>query len=418
MAIGTILTGAATAASVYSSLKSGSAASKAAAQNAKLTDAQIANLERAQGIYTQGGQDLRSALGGFIDTYGDAGFFNPQQIDDMAALLSNEKDLERWDVQQKMGDILSQSSGAINKDLMKTAHMAGLIAPSTMRGIRNVDMNVGANMAGSDRDISSLAGDYLANFDRETDDAANQMLADLEADGIRNGTELSTSQIEARKAAGDMIADRRSSDVTRALEAAIGTLGGRQGLAAGEQGMRLSEMGGNLNMAEFERAIADMGFNQNLASLQATQGLESNAANKYWANRQNAMGEIAGIESLLPSDLMNSYTGAMGLQGTLGGLRGQGISELTNMTLAPYQFEASGANDIGKLAAYGAAGAGDMFKNTASIAKSSWNSVGQGLDKMFKNVSWDDFNFGSSSNSTPSLQVVPSGQPSGFQSPY
>lgn len=405
MALGSIITGVATGLSALSGLKSASAASRAQDQNSKLIDAQIDQINRINTIYDEGAGDLEAAIAAFLQQNGDAGFFNPGRIDDMASLFTSERGRERDNIAFQMAQALTGVDPAMYDSLGRTASLSSKLAPSTVGGVRMPGTDVGAYDGLNDANILALAEQYRAMFDKNTERQVSDMLADVDNQAIRSGTQMSTAGLEARQRAAETASAAFDENVLKAMEASLGTLGQRQALDAGNQNMRLAEFGAGLNKAELQRALAAMGFEQNLAGLQAAQSMENNALGRYWTNRQNALGEMAAIEGLLPNDALKSYTSALGIEGALADLRGKGISEISALATGPSTYRATGAETAGKLGAYGAATSAQSLATNANLATDAFKSVGTGLDKLFKNVSWDNIFGGSSSSSVPSFKT-------------
>ena len=370
---------------IISGFQNSSIADDALQNSKEFTELQKAQINRINTISDDGSDDLASAMAGYINTVGDAGFFNPQEISNLSGYLGEDRDADRRQVERDLvtGSAMHENAGLerLGDDLTMGTAMANQFYTDS-----GITADASARVGGYDGSIDALASDYYNTYSDINEREANRFLGNIEADGIRKGRSSSTADIETRKAAADVMAEKGQQAFTKSIADAISTLGQRQSLDAGDQQQRLAEHGAEIAESGLDLNASGQNFNQYLAGLNSAQGLRTNADNSYWTNRSNTLGEIAGVKGLGKGDAMGDFNNAIAITSGLGALRGNSLSEITQLATAPYQFQMTGSSDIAKLGAYGAAASGNLYDSANTAATKGFNTAGQGLDRLFKNT--------------------------------
>ena len=106
VAISTILAGASLGANLLSGFSANKRANKQANAAIDVQNRQLDSLDRQEGIYDEGADALQAVIADLLSAYDGRGQYDPQYIDDLASLLTQERAAGETETQ---GDILQQN---------------------------------------------------------------------------------------------------------------------------------------------------------------------------------------------------------------------------------------------------------------------------------------------------------------------
>lgn len=374
----------------FSGMQASKAAKKSAAQTARLTDAQIEALNRANEIGDAGGAALQIALGEVLSQLGSRGQYDPEKIDDLASLLAEEADLNEVDVKNSIRQAMVQAGGRSNQQLVNALNTARSLFKPTAEGMTAAQSRLNPNAY--DATVAANAQAYAGMLDKQTQSNLDAALSRITAGryskmgGARSGAEIAAATMAAESAS-----KQQAENQLRAIDMAMKQAAGLQGLSTGLQA-------GNINAQKMQMNIADMQFKQAIDSLTAGQTARSNAQGMAANEAQQAIAQLTAQNALNQNKDLAAYQQALNLVGAEQGLRGNLIAEVQNLVTAPYTYRMAGPQLTAQTAPAGAKASianTSLFANQASDA---FNMAGQQLDKLLKNNTVQSPTLSSSAN--------------------
>ena len=131
MSFATALLGINTAANIIGGISASKQASRAAKQNQQIINRQIDALDRQEGIYDAGADAMQQALATLIQAYDGRGQYDPQYVDDLAALLSQEYEEGDQETRQLVMQEANAQKSRQNQQLLAELVLAQQFSPTT-----------------------------------------------------------------------------------------------------------------------------------------------------------------------------------------------------------------------------------------------------------------------------------------------
>lgn len=403
-------------------------AEDAAQQSAALNQAQIEAIARQTGLYEAGGTALETALSALLSSYDGRGQYDPQKVDDLAALLSQERAQGEIDTKLDIGSTMNEQKARQNQALLAELGLAqSQFAPTASNVGARSTVDTTFNPNSYDAPMAALTAAYKSNLDAVSKQNMDEMMSKMMTDSQRKlGGAVTGQQAVAARAMGEAMNESNAQNSLNAINMAMKQMAGLQGMDTTLQNANINAQGADINALNFDKNIQDMLFKQAITSADAGQQFLQNSQAGDRANYLAAIGQIEGVNRLNQNTDFADYNAALATMGTEQGLANTTIDTLQNLATAPYSYKAQGPAGVLKSAPSAIEAANNALSTYATQAQGAFNSAGQGIDTFFKNSGFgnksvaDTLGFGDSGNSTqsyiPNTQATTNFDPFGSSS--
>ena len=404
-----LVDGATAVANLVGGFSASNRADKAAGQSEALTNAQLEALSRQEGIFDSGADALEIALSQILEAFGGRGQYDPQFVDDMASLLSQER-AEGED--QTKSEILEErvlQAGRQQDEMLRELGIAdALFAPTADNVAPRKEFDVRFNTNTYDNALNKLTEMFKANLDVSSDRNLNETMSKMIADNQRKlgGASSGQAVVNARMMA-DAKDEAEARNMLTALNMATNQLTGLQGLDTNLQSGNINAQNANVAGLNFDKALQDMLFKQAIASADAGQKFSQGAAGGERLNQASVLGALGGVNNLNQNTDLIDYTTALSTIGAEQGLANNTLNTLQNLVTAPYNYRVQGPQGILKGAPAASESANNLLTTFQTAAGNSFNAAGQGIESFFKESNLGNTDVSSFFNSDTGSTMAP-----------
>lgn len=400
-------------------------AEDAAQQSAALNQAQIDAMQKQSALFEAGGTAMETALAALLSSYDGRGQYDPQKLDDFAALLSQERAEGEIDTKTDIGSTMNEQKARQNQTILAELGLAqSQFAPTASNVGTRSTVDTTFNPNSYDAPMAALTSAYKANLDavskQDMDEAMSKMMTDSQR---KLGGAVTGQQTVAARAMGEAMNEQNAKNSLNAINMAMKQMAGLQGMDTTLQNSNINAQGANINALNFDKNIQDMLFKQAITSADAGQKFLQSSQAGDRANYLAAIGQIEGINKLNQNTDLIDYNAALATMGSEQGMANSTIDTLQKLATAPYSYKAQGPAGILSSSPSAIDAANNALSTYATQAQGAFNAAGQGIDTYFKNSGFgeksvaDTFGFGKSNNSTqgyiPNTQATTSFDPFG-----
>lgn len=408
VAFSTLLGVAGLGANLISGFQANSRAKKQLRMAEQLQNRQIESMDRQEGIYDEGADALQGVIADLLTAYGGRGQYDPAYIDDLANLLSAERDQGEIDTRR---DILQES--AVQKrrqdaELLSQMTLADTLFPTTAG---NVGSRAAINTAFSpnkyDTAVAELANMYKMNLDtmskRNLDQAMSKILTDSQR---KLGGGVTGQRTVAARQMADAMDEAEARNTLNAINMAMRQMQGLQGLDTGLQRGNIAAQGADIAGLNFDRSMQDLAFRQAMQSAITGQNLSQQAQTGERANMAGAMGMLQNIDALNQNTDLADYQAALRTLGQEQALATTTLDTGQALATAPFSYRVQGPAGVLKSAPAAAETSQALMKTLAEQAGGAFGAAGQSADKLFKETGLGDMKFGDLFAPTPASNPI------------
>ena len=381
---------------LFSGFKASKQADKAAGQSNALNQAQIDALNKQNLLYESGGDALAQSLQSLLLAYDGRGQYDPQKIDDLAALLSQEQEQGEFDTRVDIGNSINQQKASQNQALLAELALAqSQFAPTAGNVAQRSTVDTTFNPNSYDPAVASLANAYKQNLDAVSQQNMNEAMSTMMADSQRKlGGAITGQQTVKARAMGEAMNEQNAQNSLNAINMAMKQMAGLQGMDTTLQNSNINAQGANINALNFDKNIQDMLFRQAISSANAGQNFSQQAQAGDRSNYLSAVGQLEAVNKLNQNDDFNNYNAALATLGKEQGLANVGIDTLSNVVTAPYSYKVQGPAGILSSAPNAINASNAALKTYSTAASGAFNAAGQGVDSFFKESGLGDKSIG------------------------
>ena len=425
MSFATALLGINTAANIIGGISASKQASRAAKQNQQIINRQIEALDRQEGIYDAGADAMQQALATLIQAYDGRGQYDPQYVDDLAALLSQEYEEGDQETRQLIMQEANAQKSRQNQQLLAELALAQQFSPTTAGLTPRTSINTMMDPNRYTTAVSTLAGQFKKELDKASEQNLEEAMGKMIADSQRKlgGATTGQSYVKARQMADAMQAQSAKNTLT-AIDMAMKNMSGLQTMAGRDQQGNISAQNAQIAGLNYDKAIADMAFRQAIDAASAGQKIYQQAQGGERLNLAGQFGFLRGLDQQNVNRDFGFYNDALATMGTEQNLANRTIATLQALSTAPYSYRVQGPSAVAAGAPSAATAAGNMLNTYATAAGDAFGAAGESADKFLKESglanqplfsSPSPVNTGSTMVDTSNLQVYPTNQnASGF----
>lgn len=369
---------------IYGAVKSSNAASDAAAASQALTSAQIERNDAIYELYADGGKLLRDNIQRLLAEYGDFGqvtpdivnanqeYFATQRANQEAANRNTVNNMTKIDEMRLKGYEDAFRDFAANQltDARSAVYAADQVgkdeAPDTLDFARLQD---------------SLAVKFMALRDQDTQRALNKQYAKATA-GLPPGMENSTLRVQMERSMADLSAQKFNENMMAAIGDAQNYIAGLQTAASNQQNMTNAERNMQRNLTT---DTLNYGTTTLANSLKGG-AYGQNFAGEINAQRGRAVAELDALLGLRNDTAMRDFLNGLSTTAAENRLANDYITQVSQITTAPYTYTASGQNSVN----YGGAmdSLGSIANASASLAAGNTKALGDWWTTMRTNNNW------------------------------
>ena len=398
MSFGTALMAVNTGLNLIGGLSASKQANKAAKQNQQLINRQIDALDRQEGIYDAGADAMQQALATLLQSYDGRGQYDPQAVDDLAALLSQE--YEEGDAQTRQ-DVLDEGlaqQGRTNRQLLAELALAQQFAPTAGGLDKRADINTMMDPNRYTAAVEALSGKFKKELDASSERNLEEAMGKMIADSQRKlgGAVTGQNFVQARQMA-DAMQEQEAKNTLSAINMAMEQMSGLQTMAGRDQAGNINAQRADLAGLDYDRAIADMAFRQAIDAASAGQKLYQQAQGGERLNTLGAFGYLQALDQQNVNRDFGFFQDALATVGKEQTLANNTISQLQNLATAPYSYRVQGPAGILSGASAASQAAGNMLNTYATQAGGAFQAAGASADKLLKESGLGDQPFFSSS---------------------
>ena len=369
---------------IYGAVKSSNAAGDAAAASQALTNAQIERNDAIYELYADGGKLLRDNIQRLLAEYGDFGqvtpdivnanqeYFATQRANQEAANRNTVNNMTKIDEMRLKGYEDAFRDFAANQltDARSAVYAADQVgkdeAPDTLDFARLQD---------------SLAVKFMALRDQDTQRALNKQYAKATA-GLPPGMENSTLRVQMERSMADLSAQKFNENMMAAIGDAQNYIAGLQTAASNQQNMTNAERNMQRNLTT---DTLNYGTTTLANSLKGG-AYGQNFAGEINAQRGRAVAELDALLGLRNDTAMRDFLNGLSTTAAENRLANDYITQVSQITTAPYTYTASGQNSVN----YGGAmdSLGSIANASASLAAGNTKALGDWWTTMRTNNNW------------------------------
>ncbi len=404
-----LIDGATAVANLVGGFSASNRADKAAGQSEALTNAQLEALSRQEGIFDSGADALEIALSQILEAFGGRGQYDPQFVDDMASLLSQERaEGEDQTKSEILGERVLQAGRQQDEMLRELGIADALFAPTADNVAPRKEFDVRFNTNTYDNALNKLTEMFKANLDVSSDRNLNETMSKMIADNQRKlgGASSGQAVVNARMMA-DAKDEAEARNMLTALNMATNQLTGLQGLDTNLQSGNINAQNANVAGLNYDKALQDMLFKQAITSADAGQKFSQGAAGGERLNQASVLGALAGVNNLNQNTDLIDYTTALSTIGAEQGLANNTLNTLQNLVTAPYNYRVQGPQGILKGAPAASESANNLLTTFSTAAGNSFNAAGQGIENFFKESNLGNTDVSSFFNSDTGSTMAP-----------
>lgn len=398
MSFGTALMAVNTGLNLLGGLSASKQANKSAKQSQQLINRQIDALDRQEGIYDAGADAMQQALATLLQSYDGRGQYDPQAVDDLAALLSQE--YEEGDAQTRQ-DVLDEGlaqQGRTNRQLLAELALAQQFAPTAGGLGKRADINTMMDPNRYTAAVEALSGKFKKELDASSERNLEEAMGKMIADSQRKlgGAVTGQSFVQARQMA-DAMQEQEAKNTLSAINMAMEQMSGLQTMAGRDQAGNINAQRADLAGLDYDRAIADMAFRQAIDAASAGQKLYQQAQGGERLDTLGAFGYLQALDQQNVNRDFGFFQDALATVGKEQTLANNTIAQLQNLATAPYSYRVQGPAGILSGAGNASQAAGNMLNTYATQAGGAFQAAGASADKLLKESGLGDQPFFSSS---------------------
>ena len=364
-------------AGLYSLFDSSQRAADADKDFSEYTAEQIARDNQIYSLFAEGGETVRNNMKRLLEEYGSFGQITPELIDTFTERFATARaeqdasnkstiegmeqvDKDRYiDLEDAFREYVATAFGRAGEEVY--AADAAAIA----------DSKGGMDYAQMTDEIAQTFYDIRSrNSQRTMDETYARAVANLPA-----GMENSTLAVQMQRSMADMAKQQADADLLASINDAQTYIGGLQTTASNEQNITNADRNMARTLLADKYGISETQLNQLLSGGKYGAGMATDLNNIG----MNAITELGAMYGLEDDTAYSDFIRGLEAASTESGVATDYISKIVDMTLAPYEFTASGsaaintsgtmnalstsASNASKLADANAAGFGDWLSD-------------------------------------------------------
>lgn len=369
---------------IYGAVKSSNAASDAADASQALTNAQIERNDAIYELYADGGKLLRDNIQRLLTEYGDFGqvtpdivnanqeYFATQRANQEAANRNTVNNMTKIDEMRLKGYEDAFRDFAANQltDARSAVYAADQVgkdeAPDTLDFARLQD---------------SLAVKFMALRNQDTQRSLNNQYAKATA-GLPPGMENSTLRVQMERSMADLSAQKFNENMMAAIGDAQNYISGLQTAASNQQNMTNAERNMQRNLTTDTLNYGSTTLGNSLKGGAYGQAF----AGEINAQRGRAVAELDALLGLRNDTAMRDFLNGLSTTAAENKLANDYITQVSQITTAPYTYTASGQNSVN----YGGAidSLSSIASASASLAAGNTKALGDWWTTMRTNNNW------------------------------